>query len=284
MAHHEALVLQRQASRALASNQATKLGTTNTGFISTSQVANTGVTLPRQTQTLDVAANSHECNPPTRAASAAPVEGICQGSLFLSSLRGPSMCPGILIQSGRPAMRPSSCVPVASSTDQMSFLIPLPCFFRRTLTLFGSFLTNCCSLSHQKKSNQALRCQWKLGVCTILRLPRLRVRVEEVPDGRRNSRVWHGDEFPFEGRRRKCTELCVEKQRNGVKDNLDEKSWDSQLEGRQTCGKIGCERCLELHLLSFTSRRNSRGAATVKRKPKAVLEARMKVVERLLPI
>ena len=65
--------------------------------------------------------------------------------------------------------------------------------------------------------------------------------------------MWKGDEFPFEGRRRKCTEPCVEKQRNGVKDNLDEKSWDSQLEGRQTCGKIGCGRCLELHFLSFTS-------------------------------
>ena len=86
----------------------------------------------------------------------------------------------------------------------------------------------------------------------ILRLLRVRVRAREVPDGRRNSRVWHGDEFPFEGRRRKCTEPCVEKLRNGVKDNLDEKSWDSQLEGRQTCGKIGCGRCLALHLLSFT--------------------------------
>ena len=115
----------------------------------------------------------------------------------------------------------------------------------------------------------------------ILRLPRVRVRVREVPDGRRNGRVWQGDEFPFQGRRRKGTEPCVEKLRNGVEDNLDEKTWDSLLEGLQTCGKIGCGRCLELHLLSFTSRRNSRGAATVKRKPKAVLEARMKMVGRL---
>ena len=150
LAHHEALVLQRQASRALASNQATKLGTTNTGFISTSQVANAGVTLPQQTQTLDVAANSQECNPPTRAASAALVEGICKGSLFLSSLRDPSICPGTPFQSGRPVMRPSSCVPAASATDQMSFLMPLPCFFRRTLAPLESFLTNCRSLSHQK--------------------------------------------------------------------------------------------------------------------------------------
>ena len=63
--------------------------------------------------------------------------------------------------------------------------------------------------------------------------------------------MWQGDEFPFEGRRRKCTESCVEKLQNAAKDNLDEKSWDSRLEGRQICGKIGCGRCLELHLLSF---------------------------------
>ena len=38
--------------------------------------------------------------------------------------------------------------------------------------------------------------------------------------------MWQGDEFPFEGRRRKCTESCVEKLRNGVKDNVDEKFWE----------------------------------------------------------
>ena len=85
---------------------------------------------------------------------------ICQGSLFfchhawLVNLPRPTFV--VIIQSGRPAMRPFSCVPVVSAAYQMSFP-KCPCPVSRcTLTLLDSFITN----RRAKKKN--------LRYCTFL--------------------------------------------------------------------------------------------------------------------
>ena len=61
---------------------------------------------------------------PTVAASAALVRGICQGILFFCHFACFFFCYLAL----------ADVFPVVSSADGMSFLMPLPCFFRRIMT------------------------------------------------------------------------------------------------------------------------------------------------------
>ena len=78
------------------------------GAISSVQVANAGGMLPRRTQTVDVVANSSECNLPLVWLAMHPVGRICKGSLFFLSpcvtrQSALALLLVAILQSGRPA-------------------------------------------------------------------------------------------------------------------------------------------------------------------------------------